>query len=242
MPENRKHGGMSLKYNKESCAVELSAKELCLLALRSGDIGQIPIEADESAKDEKNLYYRLQSEAGAYYNPDVELSNTVLLDGIYFTVSTLADGIIRKNGKVTVDNIKCTKRKGAPRMPDPYSLAMLKCAAYFISVRDSLGTVEGRVSYYNPTTQKLRYFRYTFLATELKEFYISLVEKVKFRAIIEAERELDVIPSAQNARFPYGELRDGQEKMIRESYSAIKKGRRIFLEAPTGTGKTISSL
>jgi len=240
--KKQKQGRYEVKYNKESCAVELTAKELCLLALRCGDLGGYAFDTGEWAKDEENLYYKLQSEAGAYYNPDVELSNTVFFDGIYFTVSTFADGIIRKNGKVTVDKIKCTKKKGVPTVPDAYSLAMLKCAAYFISVRDSLRTVEGRISYYNTATKKLRYFKCTFLFSELKEFYLSLVEKVKFRAVIEAERELDVLLSAQNVRFPYGELRDGQEKMIRESYSAIKKGKRIFLEAPTGTGKTISSL
>lgn len=231
-----------MKYNKESCAVELTAEELCLLALRRGDIGSPTFDGKDSGKDDKNLYYRLQSEAGAYYNPDVELCSTVFLDGLYFTVSTLADGIIKKNGVVTVDRIKCIKKHSTHWAPDELSMAMLKCAAYFVSVRDSLFSVEGRVSLYNTETEKLKYFRYTFLASELKAFYMSLLEKIKFRAVIEAERELDVLPSAQNAVFPYGGLREGQERMIKESYSAIRKGKRIFLEAPTGTGKTISSL
>ena len=223
-----------MKYNKESCAVELTAKELCLLALRRGDIGGAILYDGEDDHDDPNLYYRLQSEAGAYYNPNVELCNTLFLDGLYFTVTAFADGVIRKNGTLIVDKIKCTSRAGDPRVPDAFTMAMLKCSAYFIAVRDGLSVVEGRVSYYNTKTQKLRYQRYTFLASELKEFYTSLVERIKFRAVATAERELDVLPSAQNAVFPYGELREGQERMIRESYSAMRRGKR--------TGKTISSL
>ena len=144
-----------MKYNKDSCAVELSAKELCLLALRQGDLGNGAIDGAETVFDDKNLYYRLQSEAGAYYNPDVELCNTVMLDGIYFTVSMLADGVIRKNGRIVVDKIKIVKKRGAPPVPDRFSMAMLKCAAYFISVRDGLSSVDGRVSYYNPMKYNL---------------------------------------------------------------------------------------
>lgn len=231
-----------MKYNKENCAVELTAKELCLLALRHGDLGGAHIDDGDCSCDDKGLYYRLQSEAGAYYNLDVELCNTALLNGIYFTVSTFADGVIRKNGSVTVDKIKCVKGKSFGYSPDSFSLAMLKCSAYFISARDSLSVVEGRVSYYNETTKKLRYFNYTFLASELKNFYLSLLERISYRAHLLAERELDVIPSAQNAVFPYTELREGQERMIREGYGAIRKGKRIFVEAPTGTGKTMSAL
>ena len=138
-----------MKYNKESCAVELTAKELCLLALRRGDIGGAIQYDGEDVHDDPNLYYRLQSEAGAYYNPNVELCNTLFLDGLYFTVTAFADGVIRKNGTLIVDKIKCTSRAGTPRMPDAFTMAMLKCSAYFIAVRDSLSVVEGRVSYYN---------------------------------------------------------------------------------------------
>jgi len=231
-----------VRYNRENCAVEITAQELCSVALRSGDIGGASFFAREASFDDKDMYYKLQSEAGAYYNTQVELCNTVLLDGIYFTVSLNADGVIKKGSTVCVDKIKCVRGNGFYAPPDVYTLSMLKCAAYFMSVRDGLDIIDGRVSYYNSGTKKLKYFKYRFLASELKTFYLDLLEKVKFRALIAAEREIDVIPSAESAVFPYTELREGQEIMIRECYSAIKRGKRVFIEAPTGTGKTISAL
>ena len=231
-----------MKYNKETCALEISAHELCSLALRTGDMGGIPLASDALARDDRELYYRIQSEAGAYYNPDVELYNTISLDGIYFTVSAVADGIIRKPSGLVVDTIKCVRGKAFYRQPDAFTLGLLKCSAYFACVRDGLEAVDGRVSYYNVGTKKLKYFNYRFLASELGEFYLYMLERIKYRAQIAVEREQNDRPSAENAVFPYTELREGQESMIRESFLAFKNGERLFVEAPTGTGKTISAL
>ena len=230
-----------MRYNCESCAVELDICELCERALRRGDLDAMPFSA-VTRRDDKELYYRLQSEAGAYYNPDVEIRNTVMLDGIYYTVSGLADGIIRKNDSITVDKIKCVKGKSFYAPPDELTLGMLKCAAYFVCAREEQNTVEGRVSYYNTDTKKLKYFRYTFLFSELKAFYLSMLERIAYRARIAVSRVCDELPSASNAVFPYTELREGQETMIRECFGAIKHGNRMIVEAPTGTGKTISAL
>ena len=231
-----------MKYNIDSCSVELDCRELCMLALKRGDLDGYPFGLAELPRDEKELFYRLQSEAGAYYNPDVELSNTVSHNGLYYTVSMLADGIIRKKEGVTVDKIKCVKGRGFFAPPDELSLAMLKCSAYFLAIRDGLSVVDGRISYYNVENKKLKYFKYRFLISELKGFYIGLIERIAFRGELERERVCVSLPSADNAVFPYSELREGQDSMVRECYSALKRGKRIFVEAPTGTGKTISAL
>ena len=231
-----------MKYNAESCAVELDARELCLTALRCGDLDGYPLGAGELPRDEKELFYRLQSEAGAYYNPDVELCNTTLCNELYYTVTTTADGVIRTKGGPTVDRVKCVKGKAFFAIPDALTLALLKCSAYFLCVRDGLSVVDGRVSYYNTDNKKLKYFKYRFLLSELKEFYLSLIEKISYRAELVKKRVCFELPSAEQAVFPYSELREGQESMVRECYSALKRGKRIFVEAPTGTGKTMSAL
>lgn len=231
-----------MKYNKDLCSVELTAYELCATALRSGDLDGTPFSSFEAPHDARELYFKIQSEAGAYYNPDVELCNTVSLDGIYCTVSTKADGIIRKSTGAVVDKIKCVRGKSFYVPPDRLTLSMLKCSAYFLCVRDGLDAVDGRVSYYNTDTKKLKYFRYRFLLSELKGFYWELLERVRYRINIAYARVNEELPAAERAVFPYTELREGQETMIRECYGAIRRGERIFVEAPTGTGKTISAL
>ena len=44
----------------------------------------------------------------------------------------------------------------------------------------------------------------------------------------------------KSARFPYQDVREGQEEFIRRTYRALAKGNTLFACAPTGTGKTVS--
>ena len=230
-----------MKYNFDICAVECDAYELCTLTQRSGGLYvytpiNLPIELADNG-----MYYKIQSEAGAYYAPSVELSHTTDIDGVFFALNAIADGIIRYDGYSVVDKIKIVKGKGAYAPPDIMTLALLKISCYLYCEREALESVFARVTYYNLDSKKIKYFNYKYTRAELKDFYFEMLQKIKYR-IKATQRQAEMRQDLPNARFPYGELREGQEIMIRESFSAIKKGRRVFIEAPTGTGKTISAL
>ena len=230
-----------MRYDKDCCSVICDAHELCFFAKRCGDLGSIaPIVSPLDIADGK-MYYKIQSEAGAYYNPNVELSLTSSLGDIYFTLNARADGIIRKDGILTVDKIKAVKGRNVYSPPDELTLSLLKISCHLLCVRDGLEAVNARVTYYNTESKKTKYFYYRYTARELAEFYSELLSKIEFRARSVFSRT-STREELATARFPYSELREGQEIMIREGFSAIKKGRRVFIEAPTGTGKTISAL
>lgn len=230
-----------IKYNTERCSIEMSVRSLCEAALKSGDLGVSAPDLSAMA-DGAKIHRKLQSEAGGYYNPEVELSCTTLLDGVYYTVSGRADGVIRLEKGIIVDEIKCVKGSYFSEPPREAFLAQMKCYAHFLCIRDELPVIDGRITYYNIDTGKTKYFNYHFTADELNAFFLSLLKKIKRRALLVMERQTEILPNARRAAFPYRELREGQEMMIRESYRAIKRGKRLFIEAPTGTGKTISSL
>ena len=107
-----------MRYDKDCCSVICDAQEFCFFAKRYGDLGSIaPIVSPLDIADGK-MYYKIQSEAGAYYNPNVELSLTSSLGDIYFTLNARADGIIRKDGILTVDKIKAVKGRNVYSPPD----------------------------------------------------------------------------------------------------------------------------
>lgn len=56
------------------------------------------------------------------------------------------------------------------------------------------------------------------------------------------ERARDRMAAVASAPFPYSSLRNSQSEMIKECYRDIKHGNRLFCQAPTGIGKTISTL
>ena len=234
-------GGEKMIYNSDSYSVECSGYELCMRTQRPCNLDSYISFSVPLNDPDGQMYYRIQSEAGAYYNPNVELSSTLSIDGVYFTVTAVADGIIRHSGYCVVDKIKTVSGRAFFAPPDAVTEALLKLSAYFLCLRDSLDSVKARITYYNVDSKKIKYFNYRYSKAELEAFYLSMIEKIKYRVLLTAKRAQERLDAA-DARFPYGELREGQEIMIREIHSAIKREKRIFVEAPTGTGKTISAL
>lgn len=231
-----------MRYNVDECSVEIAVRELCGYALLSGDLGGGAFDASVMA-DASEIHRRLQAEAGGFYNPEVTLSNTVSHNGIYYTVSGRADGIIREaDGFVCVDEIKCVRGYEFSMPPRTIHLAQMKCYAHFLCARDGYESIKCRLTYYNVDTKKIKYFYYRLSAEALRSFYLDLLSKIEWRARFEISRVTEVLPSASASAFPYPELREGQEMMIHRGFSALRRGKRVFIEAPTGTGKTVSAL
>ncbi len=232
-----------MKYNRETAALEISVRELCELALLFGDIGGYVARDSSEARLSAELVNKLQAGVDGFYNTDVTLSNTQKIGDVYFTVEECADGIVRRaDGSAFVDTVRMTRGYDFS-MPVPETvIARMKCLCYFLLVRDRLEYVNGRVTVYNTDSGKIRYINYKMTEADLKPFYMGLLSAIYVRAKTFVDKETLGRESAASAPFPYRELREGQELMVREGYLAIKKGRRIFVEAPTGTGKTVSSL
>ena len=89
-----------MRYDGEKATIVLSVRELCRVALLSGNLdlrmGGRP--SPESAAIGAKVHRKLQEEAGAMYNAEVPFTHTTLHRGICYEVSGRADGIIRSGG------------------------------------------------------------------------------------------------------------------------------------------------
>ena len=79
-------------------------------------------------------------------------------------------------------------------------------------------------------------------AEKIMLFFEKCVDAILPFAEAEKEKAAFRLPSMKAAKFPYGELRDGQSDFIRAVYRTISRGGELFANAPTGTGKTVSAL
>ena len=234
-----------MKYNAERAAITLSVTELCALALTMGDLDLRPgmtkrFSAERAAIGAK-VHRKLQSEAGVRYDAEVPMTNTTVFHGLAFEVSGRADGILRTE-PLTVDEIKTVSGKAFDLPPAPMHDAQVKCYAYYLCREHGLERIQTRLTYYRLDDGKTRYLTTEHTGEELQAFYLELLSRVEYRARILIERETVSLPSVGSARFPYSSVRQGQDIMIRECYRDIRAGKRLFVEAPTGTGKTLSSL
>ena len=234
-----------MRYNSEKAAVELSVSELCYYALQSGNLdlrtgGRF---SPERAALGAEVHRKLQASAGAMYDAEVSLSNTVLLGDVCFEVSGRADGIIRAGVRdFTVDEIKTVNAKAFSLPPSPKHSAQAKCYAYMLCREKNLTEIKTRLTYYRVEDGKLKHTTQTHTFEDLKHFYMDLLSRIAYRANILLEREQVLLPSVHDGRFPYSTVRNGQDIMLKECYRDIRAGKRLFIQAPTGTGKTVSSL
>lgn len=235
-----------MKYDTERAVVTLSVTELCSLAVLGGDLDLRPnaeksLSLHERAQLGSKVHRKLQAEAGAQYDAEVALSNTTLFHGISFEVSGRADGILR-TVPLTVDEIKTVSGQAFSLPPASFHDAQVCCYAYFLCQDRGLDQICTRLTYYCIEDGATRYFTKSHSADALKNFYLDLLSRIEYRARILMERQTVLLPSVQSGRFPYASVRLGQDIMLKECYRDIRAGKRLFAEAPTGTGKTLSAL
>lgn len=234
-----------MKYSLERSAVMLSVTELCSLALMGGDLDLCPgmgkrFSFERAALGAK-IHRKIQANAGVLYDAERPFCNTTKLGDVHFEVSGRADGIL-KTDPPTVDEIKTVSAKRFELPPHPMHDAQLRCYAYFLAREKGLKQVRVRLTYYCVETEEIRYFEVTYTDEQLQAFYMDLLSRVLYRAKLLIDRETSLRPSVHSSHFPYASVREGQDIMIRECYRDILAGKRLFAEAPTGTGKTLSTL
>ena len=85
-----------MRYDRDRDHIEMSVRELCELALLSGDIDCRRGTDDpyERAALGREIHKKLQNSFGSLYHGEVELHNEIRLDEVTFYVKGRADGII----------------------------------------------------------------------------------------------------------------------------------------------------
>lgn len=227
-----------MRYNAQNDCVELTVEQLCSMALRGGDLDG---EKDESfgvrAADRSAITQQLGTLYGLDYHFSVRLHNTVKTDGVYFCVEGLADGILCLDGEWTVDGYG---KIGAQSFMSP-RLAKLYCFAYFLCSQKQLDCVQIRAVSLD-RDGRLEFSKMHLTRDQLRETYLAFLSHAVWKGKLLYERSKVRLPETATLRFPYKTLRDSQAEMIKECYRDIKHKNRLFCQAPTGIGKTISTL
>lgn len=232
-----------MRYNQDTCAIELTVEELCLSTVGGGDLGGYARGFTNHGRlSLSEIHALLQKDCRGYYNPEPSLSFTMLSGGMYMTVSGIADGTFRDGASPVLDTVAYLRGYGFRLPPDELLLARSRVYALALALREDRSEIRARITYVHTETKQIKYFEYRYETEVLRAYVADLLARIERRAKRMILRELEDLPSAAHARFPYRELREGQEIMIREVYGAIRRGKRLFVEAPTGTGKTVSSL
>ncbi len=223
--------------------IRVSVRGLVEFILRHGDIDNRRQGAPDNAMQEGSRIHRMiQQRQGAEYQAEVVLRYTHPTENYVLVVEGRADGIISHNGEVIIDEIKGTYRD-LNKMKEAVSLhlAQAKCYAYIYGMQQNLEKVRVRLTYCNLETEAIRYFYEDYDFEDLKTWFQKLINDYKKWADYSWEWKKTRQASIEDLEFPFP-YRDGQRDLAAYVYQTIYHKKKLFLEAPTGVGKTISTV
>ena len=224
--------------------ISVSVRSLVEFILRSGDIDNRGGSVKADAMQEGSRIHRLlQSREGPSYHSEVPINHIIPGEDYDIELSGRADGIITPDeGTVTIDEIKGVFKE-LKRISEPKDvhLAQAKCYAYIYALKKGLTEINVRMTYCNVESEEVKYFHFGFTFKELSSWFDEIIESYRRFASFSYEWKKKRNASIKDLEFPF-DYREGQHELTEGVYRTIFRGKRLFLEAPTGTGKTIAVL
>jgi DNA excision repair protein ERCC-2 len=237
-----------MEKNKD---IKISVRNLVEFVLRAGDL-DMRFRGSSRAVEGTKAHQKIQKENrekysiifGQEYTAEVSLKHSIPYNGGTIVIDGRADGILIENKVVTIDEIKTVTRDLELIEEDYNGLhwAQAKCYAYIYGVQNNLESINVQLTYYEINTEKIKRFIKCFAIGQLQEFFDGIISSYFVWANITRLWNEERDSSIKDLKFPFVDYRAGQRELAVSIYKTVVEGKKIFLQAPTGVGKTISTL
>lgn len=221
--------------------VRISVRNLVEFILRSGDLDNSQSSGDKEAMQKGGrLHRKLQRSMKGDYKPEVSLKRESEYEDVVIQVEGRADGIFTEEGQVFVDEIKGTYGNvQVMEAPVPVHLAQAKCYGLICGEKKGLDRIGIQMTYVHLETEETRRFREVFTMEELQQWYQELTDRYHRWISYSLSWKKQRNASMTDLQFPFP-YREGQREIVSGVYHTISSGRTLFVQAPTGVGKTMS--
>ena len=223
----------------------LSVHQLVDFLLRTGDIDNRVFNRS-SMTEGSRLHSVYQAKQSSNYLAEFPLKMSFNVDEVNIVLEGRADGIIKRSEKeYIIDEIKTTVEDLQVFHDDnlEWHLGQAKCYAYMFAKQTNLEYIGIKLTYIRQGKEKEQLIdSYTFNILELEQFVVKLLNEylafynIIFNKIAKRNESIEAL------RFPFNKFRQGQRDLAKYTYAMAKKRGRLFAEAPTGIGKTISTV
>ncbi len=236
---------------KDKNEIKISVRSLVEFVLKSGDLDNRTggRKDTEAMQEGSRIHRKIQKRMGSNYSAEFPLSIMVPVKRdeleLEITVEGRADGIIslpEESPSIVIDEIKGVYMELSHlEAPVPVHRAQAMCYAYIYAKQHMHNTIGIRMTYCNMETENIRYFEETFSIEDLEDWFQKVIEEYGKWAAWQYNWSLYRNKSIKEIEFPF-EYRPGQKKLVADVYRTIIRDKRLFIEAPTGVGKTISTV
>ena len=224
--------------------IRISVRNLVEFILREGDIdnrtggGQDP----ENMQMGSRIHRKIQRQMGSDYQAEVPLKTEIVCDGFILKIEGRADGLIHTKEQVMVDEIKGVLRE-LDRVQEPAGihLAQAKCYASMVAEQEGADEIGVQMTYCQMETEEVKRFQYSYQSNELKVWFDEVIRQYEKWAKFQIEWRKARNASIKGIEFPFP-YRKGQRELAVSVYRTILRKKKLFIQAPTGVGKTISTV
>ncbi len=228
--------------------IKVSVRNLVEFIMRSGDlsVSSSGFRDPDAMQEGSRIHRKLQKRMGAGYRAEVNLSGDfpVTYGGISFeiTLEGRADGIFSDETGEVIDEIKGVYRD-IHSMKEPVGVhrAQALCYAYLYASSQGLDGIGIRMTYCHIPSEEVRYFHEFFAIGELKDWFLALLGEYAKWAAWQIKWRESRNKGIKALEFPFS-YREGQGNLVKGVYQSILRKKRLYIEAPTGVGKTISTV
>lgn len=224
--------------------IRISVRNLVEFILRSGDLdNRRGGMADREAMAQGGRIHRkIQRRMGGAYQAEVPLTCEKIYDEFTIRLEGRADGIITDDEGYMIDEIKGIYRDvNSLSEPVPIHLAQAKCYALIWAREKKLEQIRVQMTYCNLETEEIRRFSSSYTTEELGVWFDWLLDSYYRWANWQYQWKKRRNQSMQGLEFPFP-YREGQREVVGSVYRTILRKKQLFLQAPTGLGKTMCTV
>lgn len=223
--------------------ISVSIKEIAEYIYGSGSITNERVLLTRAAEGQEiHNYWQ-----GQYLEKDqkeVAVSATYFDEEIKLIIRGRIDGIIIRNDTLYIEEIKST-HTDFDMLDDktyPAHMAQAKLYAYLYLRDNNLKSIDVLLTYISVEERKNVQFEKHFTQSKLKQFYETTIQKYVewLKALYVHEKAR--LKSIEGLNFPFDNYRLNQREMMAYIYKNVLRKGKLYVEAPTGIGKTIAAL
>lgn len=224
-----------------------SVRALVEFVYRNGDYDRTRGTSEDAMAQGARIHKMIQARQGPAYRPEVPLSfihrghkYNILIDG-------RADGVIHIEGERTfkIDEIKGTYRS-LKNIDGAETVHMAQARCYGFIYGHDIGCADEDkiticITYCNMDTEDIVHFDREESFLELRTWFEDTLAYYRRFTDISYRNLLKAGETIMSLGFPYP-YRKGQRELMGHVYSTIRHEKKLFLQAPTGTGKTLATV
>ena len=224
--------------------IKISVRNLVEFILRSGNLDNRRTSAADREAMQKGsrIHRKIQKQMKPSYKAEVPLKWEEEYPDFIIEIEGRADGIIDDDDECVIDEIKGVYRDlYFLEKPVPVHKAQAMCYAYFYASQKKISKIEVQMTYCHLETEEIKRFREEFSFSYLKKWFEDLLSEYYKWANFQYQRRIERRKSMESLEFPYP-YRKGQKELVSGVYHTMRTEKQLFIQAPTGIGKTMAAI